>query len=116
MSSVRSLQTFRSMMAAAATATFATLCAASDAYAVSDYERPPVVLDTLGGINNGLSGTLLLSAPPAPEPIVAAPPIAAPVELPAEPPPPFVVAPYIQLPAGGGVPPRPMPRPVPFPQ
>ncbi|MGF6664946.1 hypothetical protein QF000_006614 [Paraburkholderia atlantica] len=113
MSSVRSLQTFRFMMAAA---TLAILCAASDAYAVSDYERPPVILDTLGGINNGQSGTVLLSSPPAPEPIVAAPPIAAPVELPAESSPPFVVAPYMQLPAGGGVPPRPMPRPVPFPQ
>jgi hypothetical protein len=114
MSSVRSLQTFRSVMTAAIMATLAALCAAADAYAVSDYDRPPVILDTLGGVNNGQSGTVLLSSPAVPEPIVAAPPIAAPVELPAESSPPFVVAPYI--PAAGGVPPRPMPRPVPLPQ
>ncbi|WP_442794002.1 hypothetical protein [Paraburkholderia sp. HD33-4] len=116
MSSVHSLQGFRSVMAAATMATLATLCIASDAFAVSDNDRPPVILDTLGGVNNGQSGTVLLSSPPAPEPIVAAPPIAAPVELPAESSPPFVVAPYIQLPTGGGMPPRPMPRPVPLPQ
>ncbi|MBB5460529.1 hypothetical protein [Paraburkholderia sp. Cpub6] len=116
MSSVRSLQTFRAVMAAAAMATLAALCAASDAFAVSDNGRPPVILDTLGGVNNGQSGTVLLSSPPAPEPIVAAPPIAAPVELPPESSPPFVVAPYIQLPAGGGVPPQSMPRAVPLPQ
>ena len=116
MSSVRSLQTLRSVIAAAALATFAPLCVTPDAFAVSDNDRPPVLLDTLGGVNNGQSGTVLLSSPPAPEPIVAAPAIPAPVELPQESSPPIVVAPYIQLPAGGGVPPRPMPRPVPLPQ
>lgn len=103
-------------MAVAVVATFATLCVTPDAFAVSDNDRPPVILDTLGGVNNGQSGTVLLSSPAEPQPIVAAPPIAAPVELPAESTPPFVVAPYIQLPAGSGVPPRPMPRPAPLPQ
>ncbi|APA85269.2 hypothetical protein BJG93_07640 [Paraburkholderia sprentiae WSM5005] len=102
-------------MAVAAVATLATLCVASDAFAGSRNDRAPVVLDTLGGVNDGQSGTVLLSSPPAPEPIVAAPPIAAPVELPRESPPPFVVAPYIQLPSAGGAPPRPLPRPVPLP-
>jgi len=103
-------------MAAAVVATLAILCVTSDAFAVSNNDRPPVILDTLGGVNNGQSDTVLLSSPAEPQPIVAAPPIAAPVELPAESSPPFVVAPYIQLPAGGGVPPRPIPRPVPLPQ
>lgn len=98
-------------MAAAAVAALATLCVTSDAFAVSDNDRPSMILDTLGGVNNGRSGTVLLSSPPAPQPIVAAPPIQAPVELPQESPPPFVVAPYIQLPAGGGMPRRPMPLP-----
>jgi hypothetical protein len=116
MSSVRSLQTLRSMMSAAAVATLAILCVTSNAFAVSDNGRPPVILDTLGGVNNGQSGSVLLSSPAEAQPIVAAPPIAAPVELPQESSPPFVVAPYIQLPVGGGMPPRPMPRPVPLPQ
>ncbi|EDZ99034.1 conserved hypothetical protein [Burkholderia sp. H160] len=98
-------------MATAAVATLAILCVASDAFAVSDNDRRPVILDTLGGVNNGQSGTVLLSSPAQPQPIVAAPPIPAPVELPQESSPPFVVAPYIQLPAGGGVPPRPVPLP-----
>lgn len=116
MSSVRSLHALRSVMAAATMATLATLCVTSDAFAVSDNDRPPVMLDTLGGVNNGQSGTVLLSSPAVPQPIVAAPPIEAPVELPQETSPPLVVAPYIQLPAGGGMPPRPIPRPVPLPQ
>jgi hypothetical protein len=102
--------------AAAAVATLATFCVTSDAFAVSDNDRPPMILDTLGGVNNGRSGTVLLSSPPATQPIVAAPSIPAPVELPQESSPPIMVAPYIQLPAGGGVPPRPRPRPVPLPQ
>ena len=116
MSSVRSLQTLRSVIVTAAVSTLAIFCVTSDAFAVSDNDRPPVLLDTLGGVNNGQSGTVLLSSPPAPEAIVAAPPIQPAVELPQESSPPIVVAPYIQLPVGAGVPPRPMPRPVPLPQ
>ncbi|WP_233800530.1 hypothetical protein [Paraburkholderia sp. HP33-1] len=101
-------------MAKAAVATLAILCVASDAFAVSDNDRRPVILDTLGGVNNGQSGTVLLSSPAEPQPIVAAPSIPAPVELPNESSPPFVVAPYIQMPTGGAVPQRPIPRPVPI--
>ncbi|MFT4069287.1 hypothetical protein [Paraburkholderia sp.] len=113
MSSVRSLQSFKSALTIAAVATLTTVCAVPGAFAVSDGARRPVILDTLGGVNNGQSGTVLLSAPPSQQPIVAAPPIAAPVELPRESSPPFVVAPYIQLPVGGSVPVRPLPRPLP---
>ncbi|MCC8401376.1 hypothetical protein LJ655_05605 [Paraburkholderia sp. MMS20-SJTN17] len=97
-------------------AAVATLCVASDAFAVSDNDRRPVILDTLGGVNNGQSGTVLLNSPADPQPLVGAPPISAPVELPQESSPPFVVAPYIQLPPGGGVPQGSTPRPVPLPQ
>ncbi|NML35280.1 hypothetical protein [Paraburkholderia antibiotica] len=114
MSSVRSLQTFQFALAAAVVAV-PMFCAMPEALAQSDNGRRPVILDTLGGINNGQSGSVLLNSPASPQPIVAAPPIAAPVELPQESPP-VVVAPYIQLPAGGGVPPRPRPRPTPLPQ
>ncbi|SMG28652.1 hypothetical protein SAMN06265784_102784 [Paraburkholderia susongensis] len=119
MFSVRSLQLFKSVLTTAVAAALTTVCAVPGAFAAStasDSARRPVTLDTLGGVNNGQSGTVLMSAPPSVQPIVAAPSIAAPVELPRESSPPFVVAPYIQLPAGGGVPPRPMPRPIAPPQ
>jgi len=116
MLSFRSLQSFKSVLTMGTAAALTTVCAVPNASAASDESRRPVILDTLGGVNNGQSGTVLLSAPPSQEPIVAAPPIAAPVELPQESAPPFVVAPYIQLPAGGSTPVRPLPRPVPAPR
>ncbi|WP_240159391.1 MULTISPECIES: hypothetical protein [Burkholderiaceae] len=112
MLSVRSLEPFKFRLAAVMVTALTTVCAAPGAFAVSDSARKPVILDSLSGINDGQSGSVLMSAPLSRHPIVAAPPIAAPVELPQEASPPIVVAPYIPLPAGGGVPPRPMPRPV----
>ncbi|WP_233829168.1 hypothetical protein [Paraburkholderia sp. ZP32-5] len=101
----------------AAVVALTTICAVPGAFAVSDSARRPVILDTLGGINDGQSGTVLLSAPPVTQPIVAAPSPAAPAELPQESSPPFVVAPYIQLPVGGSTPVRPSPpRPLPAPR
>jgi len=113
MSSVRPLPSFKSALTTATVAALTTVCAVPGAFAVSDSARRPVILDTLGGINDGQRGTVLLSAPPVEQPIVAAPAIAAPAELPQQSAPPFVVAPYIQLPVGGGAPVRPSPRPLP---
>jgi hypothetical protein len=94
-----------------------TVCAVSTALATPDSARRPVILDSQGGINDGQSGTVIRTGPTSWQPIVSAQPMATPAELaPPESSVPFVVAPYIQLPVGGGLPPRPQPRPVPRPQ
>jgi hypothetical protein len=113
MSSVRSL---KPVLAAAIAVSLMTVCAVPPAFAGSDDARRPVILDSLGGINDGQSGSVLLSSPPSPQPIVAAQPIATPVELTPQSSPPVIVAPYIQLPAGGNVPVRPLPQPLPAPR
>lgn len=88
--------------------------AAPAAFAASDSTRRPVILDSQGGIYDGQGGTMLQTAPLSRQPIVGAQPIAAPVELaPPESSTPMVVAPYIQVPVGGGSAPRPQPRPLP---
>ena len=72
-----------------------------------------MILDSQSGINDGQSGTVLQTAPLSRQPIVGAQPIATPTELAPNSSVPIVVAPYIQLPAGGGTPPpQPQPRPV----
>lgn len=114
MSSVRSLQ---SILAAVIAAALTTVCAVPAAFATPDSARRPVILDSQGGINNGQSGTVVRTGPPSWQPIVGAQPIAAPAELaPPDSSVPIVVAPYIQLPVGGGSPPRPQPQPRPLPR
>jgi hypothetical protein len=114
MPSIRSLQSIPPLVAVAL---LTTVFAVSSAFATPDSTRRPVILDSQGGINDGQSGTVMRTGPTSWQPIVDAQPIARPVELaPPESSVPIVVAPYIQLPVGGGSPPRPQPRPVPRPQ
>lgn len=108
---VRSL---KFILAVASAASLATVLVASNAYAASDSTRAPVILDSQGGIYDGQGGTMLQTGPLSRQPIVGAQPIAAPAELaPPESSTPVVVAPYIQVPVGGGSTPRPQPRPLP---
>lgn len=110
MSPVRPL---KSILAVAAAISLATVVASS-AYAASDSTRKPVILDSQGGIYDGQGGTMLQTGPLSRQPIVGAQPIAAPAELaPPDSSTPMVVAPYIQVPVGGGSTPRPQPRPLP---
>lgn len=88
----------------------------SSASAASAGTRKPVILDSQNGINDAQSGTVLQTAPLSRQPIVEAQPIATPAELAPNSSMPIVVAPYIQLPAGGGTPPQPQPHPAPRPQ
>src|SRR5437868_2229861 len=105
----------QSLMATAIAVVLTTLWAAPSAFAAADSVRRPVIIDSHGGINNGQSGFVVQTGPLSWQPIVEAQPIAAPTQLAPEPPPPIMVAPYIQLPVGGGSPARPQPRPVPVP-
>lgn len=74
----------------------------------------PLILDTQRGISDGQSGTVLQNAPLSPQPMV--PMHALPTlngtgadgsQVP------IIVAPYVEVPGGGGRPPQPMPRPSP---
>jgi hypothetical protein len=86
---------------------------APTAFAASSGGGQPLILDTQQGISDGHSGTVLQTAPLSHERIVQAKPIATPTELTPDSSVPIVVAPYIQLPAGGGTSTsRPQPRPV----
>lgn len=74
----------------------------------------PLILDTQRGISDGQSGTVLQNAPLSPQPMVQT------QSLPTlngsgtdGSQPPIIVAPYVEVPGGGGRPPRPMPRPAP---
>ncbi|HEX7909076.1 MAG TPA: hypothetical protein VF534_13455 [Paraburkholderia sp.] len=114
MSSVRPL---KFILATLFAASLTTVFAVSSAFAASSSERKPLILDSEGGINDGQSGTVLQTAPLSRQPIVGAQPVAAPAELAPNSSMPYIVAPYIQLPVGGGTPPQPQPqtqpRPVP---
>lgn len=114
MPSVCSLQ---SILATAVAAALTTVFAVSTAFASPDSPGRPVILDSEGGINDGQSGTVVRTGPPSWQPIVGAQPIAAPTELaPPDSSIPVVVAPYVQLPAAGGSPPRTQPLPLLRPQ
>jgi hypothetical protein len=98
-------------------ATVVLLGAASTGFAASSTSRPPLVLDTQGGISDGQGGTVLQTAPLSHSRIVEAQPIAAPQELTPNGAPPYIVAPYIQVPGGSATPyPTPTPQPQPRPQ
>ncbi|MDE1009608.1 MAG: hypothetical protein OSB38_28515 [Paraburkholderia fungorum] len=85
--------------------------------ATSGNTRKPVILDSQTGINDGQSGTVLQTAPLSRQPIVGAQPIATPAEFAPNSSVPFVVAPYIPVPVGGGTPsPQPYPQPRPMPR
>ncbi|WP_246174054.1 hypothetical protein [Paraburkholderia hayleyella] len=85
--------------------------------------RPPKVLDSQQGIQDGENGLMLQTAPLLRAPIVAPQPMAAPAELAPSNTPPLIVAPYIEYPVGRPVPypphpphpPRPHPQPMPTP-
>ncbi len=74
----------------------------------------PLILDTQQGISDGQSGMVLQNAPLSAQPMVQAPSLptlngtgADGSQVP------IIVAPYVEVPGGGGRPPRPMPRPTP---
>ena len=108
----------RSLQGAAVPALLATVSlltlAAPTAFAASSGGGQPLILDTQQGISDGHSGTVLQTAPLSHERIVQAKPIATPTELTPNSSVPIVVAPYIQLPVGGGTSTshsKPQPRP-----
>lgn len=110
---VRSLP---SLLVVTFAASLATIVTVPTALAASSSTRKPVILDSQNGISDGQSGTVLQTAPLSRQPIVEAQPIATPAELAPNSSVPIVVAPYIQLPAGGPTPPQPQPHPAPRPQ
>lgn len=103
------------MLAAAIAASLTTVFAVPATFAASSNTSKPLILDTQSGISDGQGGTVLQTAPLSRERIVGAQPIATPTELAPNSSIPIVVAPYIQLPAGGGVRPKPSPQPRPAP-
>jgi hypothetical protein len=109
---VRSLKL---ILAIALAASLTTVFAVSSAVAASTSERKPLILDSQSGISDGQSGTVLQNAPLSRQPIVGAQPTATPAELAPNSSVPYIVAPYIQLPVGGGTQPQPQPLPQPRP-
>ncbi|ABE29819.1 hypothetical protein DR64_850 [Paraburkholderia xenovorans LB400] len=110
------VRTLPSILVLTLAASLTPVFAMSSASAASTSARKPVILDSQNGISDGQSGTVLQTAPLSRQPIVEAQPIATPAELAPNSSIPIVVAPYIQLPTGGGTPPQPQPRPAPRPQ
>ncbi|MGA7777489.1 MAG: hypothetical protein WCA85_07225 [Paraburkholderia sp.] len=112
---VRLIRSLKSAFVPALFATVSMTVAAPTAFADSSGAGQPLILDTQHGISDGHSGTVLQTAPLSHQRIVEAQPIASPTELTPNSSTPLIVAPYIQLPAGGGTPaphPKPQPRPV----
>ncbi len=73
----------------------------------------PLILDTQKGISDGQRGLVLQNAPLSHEPIVTAKQPAGAATDPAQSSQPYIVAPYIEVPTGGGPRPSPpRPRPV----
>ncbi|CAB3796184.1 hypothetical protein LMG28688_04255 [Paraburkholderia caffeinitolerans] len=93
-----------------ASAVLATTLASAGAYAGGK----PLILDTQHGISDGQSGTVLQNAPLSSQPMVQTQSLptlngtgADNSQVP------IIVSPYVEVPGGGGRPPRPMPRPTP---
>ncbi|CAB3796679.1 hypothetical protein [Paraburkholderia caffeinilytica] len=96
-------RSLKSVLAIAVAATLTTVFAVSTTFAASSSSaRKPVILDSQSGISDGQSGTVLQTAPLSRQPIVGAQPIATPTELAPNSSVPYVVAPYIPVPVGGG--------------
>ncbi|MGA3251925.1 MAG: hypothetical protein ABSD12_27875 [Paraburkholderia sp.] len=103
MAPVRLLCSLRGVVVPALYATISMLTlAAPTAFAASPSGGQPLILDTQQGISDGHTGTVLQTAPLSHERIVQAKPIATPTGLTPNSSVPIVVAPYIQLPTGGG--------------
>lgn len=68
----------------------------------------PLVLDTQRGISDGQSGLVLQNAPLSHEPMVQA---VQPAGIAPDSSQPYIVAPYVEVPGGGGGRPNPPPRP-----
>jgi hypothetical protein len=103
MAPVRLIRALQGAVVPALSATIAMLTlAVPTAFAASSNGGQPLILDTQQGISDGHSGTVLQTAPLSHERIVQAKPIATPTELTPNSSVPIVVAPYIQLPTGGG--------------
>lgn len=103
MAPVRSIRALQGAVVPALCAAVSLLALASPvAFAASSSGGQPLILDTQHGISDGQSGTVLQTAPLSHERIVQAKPIATPTELTPNSSVPLIVAPYIQLPAGGG--------------
>lgn len=83
---------------------------AANALAASSGGGQPLILDTQKGISDGQGGTVLQTAPLSHARIVEAQPIAKPTELAPNSSPPILVAPYIEVPAGGQSQTAPKPR------
>ena len=102
MASVRLIRAFQGAVVPALFSAVSLLTLGTPAaFADSSSGGKPLILDTQSGISDGHSGTVLQTAPLSHERIVQAKPIATPTELNSNSSTPIVVAPYIQLPAGG---------------
>ncbi|WP_322046131.1 hypothetical protein [Paraburkholderia sp. J67] len=67
----------------------------------------PLILDTESGINDGQSGTVLQTAPLSHQPMVQMQQLSTLNGTGADGSQPIIVAPYVEVPGGGGRPPRP---------
>jgi hypothetical protein len=102
MAPVRLIRAFQgAVVPALFTAMSLLMLGAPAAFADSSSGGKPLILDTQSGISDGHSGTVLQTAPLSHERIVQAKPIATPTELNSNSSTPIIVAPYVQLPAGG---------------
>jgi hypothetical protein len=108
------VRVIRSMKGPFAPTLFVTLSmltfAGPTAFAASSGAGQPLILDTQQGISDGHSGTVLQTAPLSHQRIVEAQPIASPTGSTQNSSTPIIVAPYIELPGGGGAP-TPHPKP-----